>query len=510
MSTAINSSASVPPNGVKSVVHSESLPTKVKTSSTNPLCHTPDTTSSQKDPSKVPICLIKLVRSIVRTFYTREHSLIVDMLVRNTIMKEDDLCQRLQFEQKQLRQYLHTLKCDQFIKSKLQLETDTDGKTTKITHYFIDYKLFVNVVKYRLDLMQRRLEAEQRQSTSRASFKCSSCRTTYTDLEVDRLMDFTNPGKLVCVYCRCEVCEEEDNASRTDARALIAKFHHQVRNPIDMMLRECDEIHLSPAILEPEFRRLEPLNDNTDGTQTSSQYAGLDTMDSGESNKRSLSTFGPTENSVRIVLSGNSSSLTQLVKERPIWMSDSTISLNPTTANSEPDSQPTVFSSTIDLHPSHTSEDSVTQTLAPGRVPSAYGSTSSTIKTNSGSQSKLTDAGSSDANMTNATSGTSTASGDIMQLLLVHERRGMPNHNTSKTNSNRYNPQKLPAQSNICTSSDNKSVVDLKSKKFEVIVGGQTMVYSDITPAIVRTMTKEERAEYVRVGKLMYSNIMLE
>lgn len=56
-------------------------------------------------------------------------------------MKEDDLCERLRFERKQLRQYLHTLKCDQFIKSKLQLETDVDGKTTKITHYFIDYKV---------------------------------------------------------------------------------------------------------------------------------------------------------------------------------------------------------------------------------------------------------------------------------------------------------------------------------------------------------------------------------
>ncbi|VEL31037.1 unnamed protein product, partial [Protopolystoma xenopodis] len=89
---------------------------------------------------QVPLCLRKLVRSIVRSFYAREHSLIVDMLVRNTIMKEDDLCERLRFERKQLRQYLHTLKSDQFIKSRLQLETDIDGKTAKITHYYIDYK----------------------------------------------------------------------------------------------------------------------------------------------------------------------------------------------------------------------------------------------------------------------------------------------------------------------------------------------------------------------------------
>lgn len=89
-------------------------------------------------------------------------------------------------------------------------------------------QLFVNIVKYRLDQVQRRLEAEQRKTTSRASFKCPSCAMTYTDLEVDRLLDPENPGRLICVYCQAEVVEEKDNASRTDARALIAKFHHQV------------------------------------------------------------------------------------------------------------------------------------------------------------------------------------------------------------------------------------------------------------------------------------------
>ncbi|VDP77316.1 unnamed protein product [Echinostoma caproni] len=101
----------------------------------------PDSRGAQKSSSEVPACLERLVRTIVRMFYSREHSLIVDMLVRNTIMKENDLCERLRFEEKQLRQYLRTLKQDQFIKSKLQLETDASGKTTKITHYFIEYKV---------------------------------------------------------------------------------------------------------------------------------------------------------------------------------------------------------------------------------------------------------------------------------------------------------------------------------------------------------------------------------
>ncbi|VDP92579.1 unnamed protein product [Echinostoma caproni] len=75
----------------------------------------------------------------------------------------------------------------------------------------------------------RCIDSEQRKSTSRASFKCPACAKTYTDLEVDRLLDPENPGRLICGYCQTEVVEEKDNVSRTDARALIAKFHHQVK-----------------------------------------------------------------------------------------------------------------------------------------------------------------------------------------------------------------------------------------------------------------------------------------
>ncbi|KAH8864302.1 General transcription factor IIE subunit 1 [Schistosoma japonicum] len=497
MSTTINSSVPTP-NAAKNIVFSESLPAAGKLSPVSSIRQSADSLSNQKDSTKVPVCLIKLVRSIVRTFYLREHSLIVDMLVRNTIMKEDDLCERLRFERKQLRQYLHTLKCDQFIKSKLQLETDADGKTTKITHYFIDYKLFVNVVKYRLDQMQRRLEAEQRQSTSRASFKCSSCNTTYTDLEVDRLMDFTNPGKLVCVYCRREVCEEENNASRTDARALIAKFHHQVRDPIDLMLRECDEIHLSPAILEPEIRPLEPLNDDFTDVLQASQSVGTSSIDFGDKTKRNSSLFGPTENSVRIVLKGNSSGTNHVIKERPIWMSDSTISLNPTTGIGDTDSQANAFLNTSDFHPNNASEDIITQTLVPGRVPSGSGSNLSNSVTLGSSHSRLTDTSTTSTNSsTNATGGVSTASSDIMQLLLVHERRGLPNQNSKNTNvagrNNLHKTSSGPPDS--LTPAEGKSADP--STKFEISYGGQRIPYKDVTSAMVKTMTKEERADYI-------------
>lgn len=39
--------------------------------------------------------------------------------------------------------------------------------------YFINYKVFVNIVKYKLDLMQKKMETSERDATNRSSFKCT-------------------------------------------------------------------------------------------------------------------------------------------------------------------------------------------------------------------------------------------------------------------------------------------------------------------------------------------------
>jgi hypothetical protein len=60
----------------------------------------------------------------------------------------------------------------------------------KVSCYFINYKIFVNIVKYKLDLMRKRMEVEERDATSRSSFRCSNCNKQFSDLEADQLFDF--------------------------------------------------------------------------------------------------------------------------------------------------------------------------------------------------------------------------------------------------------------------------------------------------------------------------------
>lgn len=195
----------------------------------------------------VPESLRRLVRSIMRGFYSVEQCIVVDMLIHTTIIREEDLAQKLRFDKRQLRQILNALKNDKLVRTRMRIETSSDEKTTRSNYYFIDYKLFVNVVKFKLDMMRRRLEADQRETTSRYSFRCPECQKTFTDMDVQHLYD-KDTDTLHCTYCRAEVAEEEDKASLADSRALMVKYHEQVRDPIDAMLRECDTLRLSTQL----------------------------------------------------------------------------------------------------------------------------------------------------------------------------------------------------------------------------------------------------------------------
>ena len=77
----------------------------------------------------------------------------------------------LNFDRRHLRSILNTLKGDKLLKSRLRMETDIDGKISRHNHYYISYDIFVNIVKYKLDHIRKKIELEERNMSSRSSFK---------------------------------------------------------------------------------------------------------------------------------------------------------------------------------------------------------------------------------------------------------------------------------------------------------------------------------------------------
>ncbi|CAL7942970.1 unnamed protein product [Xylocopa violacea] len=381
------------------------------------------------------------------------------MLVRNPCMKEDDICELLKFERKMLRARISTLRNDKFIQVRLKMETGSDGKAQKVNYYFINYKTFVNVVKYKLDLMRKRMETEERDATSRASFKCTNCLKTFTDLEADQLFDMTT-GEFRCTYCR-EVVEEDQSAlPKKDSRLLLAKFNEQLE-PLYILLREVEGIKLAPEILEPE-----PVDINTikgiDTRKPSSLRAPGEQW-SGEATRSSGFVVEDTRVDVTIGDDSVDDNAANRRKERPIWMMESTV-IN---SDSQPDGVNT--------------QENILDKAA--------------------------------ATATNTTSTNNKQGEDIMSVLLAHEKKG-------GTNSTAAVKSVLPQESS--DSSDNEEVTEMQTIDTgevetmdsededlvpTVTVAGKTVAIADVNDALIAEMTPVEKEAYIQAYQEYYSHM---
>ncbi|XP_006639095.1 general transcription factor IIE subunit 1 [Lepisosteus oculatus] len=277
--------------------------------------------------TEVPASLKRLAKQVVRGFYGVEHALAVDILIRNPCVKEEDMLELLKFDRKQLRSVLNTLKGDKFIKCRMRVETAPDGKTTRHNYYFINYRLLVNVVKYKLDHMRRRIETDERDSTNRASFKCPCCFSTFTDLEANQLFD-PMTGTFRCTFCQTEVEEDESALPKKDARTLVARFNDQIE-PIYILLRETEEINLSYDLLEPEPAEIPALKQSRERAAAAAAGAASGPHRENWATKGSayedlytqkvIISMEEQEDQKRLAGEGKTP------KERPIWLTESTV-----------------------------------------------------------------------------------------------------------------------------------------------------------------------------------------
>lgn len=230
------------------------------------------------------------------------------------------MCELLKYERKMLRARIAILRNEKILQHRLKMETGPDGKAQKAYYYYINYKTFVNVVKYKLDLMRKRMETEERDATSRASFKCPECLKTFTDLEADQLFD-PMTCEFRCTFCGVTVEEDKSALPKKDSRLLLAKFNEQMQ-PLYDLLREVEDVKLAPELLEPEPTDLDTIrgiNRHDPRQLDNTQWSGELTRNSG---------FAAEETRVDVSIGDADETKEVVKKDRPIWMTESTVITN--------------------------------------------------------------------------------------------------------------------------------------------------------------------------------------
>ncbi|XP_062862006.1 general transcription factor IIE subunit 1 [Trichomycterus rosablanca] len=434
--------------------------------------------------TEVPKALKILAKQVVRGFYGIEHALALDVLIRHPCVREEDMLELLKFDRKQLRSVLNTLKGDKFVKCRMRVETAPDGKTSRHNYYFINYRLLVNVVKYKLDHMRRRIETDERDSTNRASFRCPCCHSTFTDLEANQLFD-PMTGTFHCTFCQTEVEEDESAVPKKDARTLVARFNEQIE-PIYVLLRDTEDINLSHELLEPEPTEIPALKQSRERTALAGGPAGAGAPG------RGVWKTGPSYEDLytqNVVISMEEQETQQgqavegkVPKERPVWLTQSTVQ----GADSETGSLKTTVEDSMVTHEGKAGHDQAQ-----------------------------------DENE------------EVMRALLIHEKKsGVPSvggaaHRPIILQSNASDSESDTSESDEDFPSEAAVALPKRARlddddeeeedeDFEVVgddavvmVGGRSFSYREVSqkPELVEQMTAQEKEAYIEMGQKLFQDM---
>ncbi|KFP69195.1 PREDICTED: general transcription factor IIE subunit 1-like [Acanthisitta chloris] len=409
--------------------------------------------------TEVPAALKRLAKYVVRGFYGVEHSLALDILIRYPCVKEDDLLQLLKFEQKQLRAVLNTLKADKLVKLRMRAETGPNGKSTRHNYYYINYKVLVDVVKYKLDHIRRKIEADERDSATRPSFKCPSCSSTYTDLEVNQLFDaFTETFR--CTYCNTEVEEDASAFSKHDARTLLAKFNEQIE-PVFVLLCETEDIVLPYDLLEPQPTVIPELSESFDQKLDSSVQESCSHPERWAHRSSSVGVMY-TQNLVIDVQDSKCKKKTRenATKEQPIWLSQSTVERASTANNNS-----------VGVNASDKTEESVKEPVTDN---------------------------------------------EIIKTLLIHESKLSPSTDQAPVAKSKLHASGSDTSESEEDAKHSRGAGSNTEQEEEqntlgpiLMVGGQPHSYSEVSenPELVALMTNEEKEAYIKIGQEMFQSI---
>jgi len=215
----------------------------------------PMTARTIKNPSTAnPLDVLRaLVARVSRAFYDTPHVAILDVLSRNPSVKDLDVAAYLRISTKQLRAFTDRLKQDKLVKQEARQELRLDGKVHHRIWYYIDYKQFVDVVKYKLAMMDRALQKKIVEAEQSQGYLCQSCGTLFEAWQAMRLpMDMTQGGNFICEHCG-GLLEEKFNQDASSNQELAKLFAKQVE-PILELYRQTDRMVI------PEYRPAEKVD----------------------------------------------------------------------------------------------------------------------------------------------------------------------------------------------------------------------------------------------------------
>ncbi|KAI9335798.1 hypothetical protein BD770DRAFT_432114 [Pilaira anomala] len=186
-----------------------------------------------------------LVARVARAFYDPKYIAILDELNNAPPncngVREEDLVLTLKMTPRDIHRICGKLKEDRLIKMANRMEPrKQDQRLVPKTYYYIDYKEFVDVVKWKMYKMQTIVRDNLRTESENKGYVCPNCEKQFSPLDVLSMVDRSDQ-MFHCDMCE-HILEENDNAENVKGSQQVLTKLREQSQPIITLLKQTDSL----------------------------------------------------------------------------------------------------------------------------------------------------------------------------------------------------------------------------------------------------------------------------
>lgn len=203
----------------------------------------------------------RLVGYVGRAFYDPRATLILDILATVNSMRDEHLATYLHLQHtKESNKLCSLLKQDGLMKVEMHTEVSAsgpDGKQRKTprAYWHIDYKLFVNVVKWKIYKIGKEIERMDNSKVAIMPYRCTGCHKEFSALDF-AFLEKTVDMVPLCDLCNREIEVDEEAANTNGMSEKFTLFMDQCK-PIIELLKQIDEINI-PSWISDQSKNFIP------------------------------------------------------------------------------------------------------------------------------------------------------------------------------------------------------------------------------------------------------------
>lgn len=190
----------------------------------------------------------RMAQIVARIFYDDRHIVLMDQLVSITVLPADVLAHRLGIQVKELAALSSKLLEDKLICTfrRNEIRDTITNRSVPRTYYYLDFKLFLNVTKWRMMSIRKKIDTRLRNELDNKGYVCPRCKKSYSTLEVAHLLDmFRNVFVCDTPGCSTELVDNEEAEDVKRSKDSLMRFNEQLSTLLGG-LRRTEGITLPP------------------------------------------------------------------------------------------------------------------------------------------------------------------------------------------------------------------------------------------------------------------------